>query len=176
MELLWIIIVSPFRAGAYTAHRLRMWINFFIGQSSIATIYHRCVALLYPLFHIQQCTILSGVKYNCNVAGEQFFPLEPIVKARGWPLKASAQKKVCSILWAASPGRFFLQGMVRPVAEGILWVEDDTVIVTYYRDHEKLGLKQHYQNLPQKLQSQGINPKIPWLFDFKLDFRFKWLK
>ncbi len=57
--------------------------------------------------------------------------------------------------------------------EGDLRVEDDTVIVTYYRDHEKLGLKQHYQNLPQKLQSQGINPKIPWLFDFKLDFRFK---
>jgi len=57
--------------------------------------------------------------------------------------------------------------------EGDVKVEDDTIIVTYYRDHEKLGLKQHYQNLPQILQNEGVNPKIPWLFDFKLDFRFK---
>jgi hypothetical protein len=28
-------------------------------------------------------------------------------------------------------------------------------------------------DLPNKLISQGINPKIPWLYDFKLDFRFK---
>jgi len=34
-------------------------------------------------------------------------------------------------------------------------------------------LKQHYEDLPNKLQMQGVNPKIPWLFDFKLDFRFK---
>lgn len=57
--------------------------------------------------------------------------------------------------------------------EGDIRVEDDTIIVTYYRDHEKLGLQQHYQNLPQILENEGVNPKIPWLFDFKLDFRFK---
>jgi hypothetical protein len=57
--------------------------------------------------------------------------------------------------------------------EGDVRVEDDTIIVTCYRDHEELGLKQHYQNLPQILQNEGVNPKIPWLFDFKLDFRFK---
>lgn len=57
--------------------------------------------------------------------------------------------------------------------EGDIRVEDDTIIVTYYRDHEKLKLKQHFENLPQILQSEGVNPKIPWLFDFKLDFRFK---
>jgi hypothetical protein len=57
--------------------------------------------------------------------------------------------------------------------EGDVRVEGDTIIVTYYRDHEKLNLKQHYQNLPAILESEGVNPKIPWLFDFKLDFRFK---
>ena len=57
--------------------------------------------------------------------------------------------------------------------EGDIRVEDDTIIVTYYRDHEELNLKQHFENLPQILQNEGINPKIPWLFDFKLDFRFK---
>lgn len=57
--------------------------------------------------------------------------------------------------------------------EGDIRVEGDTIIVTYYRDHQDLGLAQHYQNLPQILEKEGINPKIPWLFDFKLDFRFK---
>jgi Transposase DDE domain len=57
--------------------------------------------------------------------------------------------------------------------EGDIRVEDDTIIVTYYRDHENLNLKNNFENLPQILQSEGVNPKIPWLFDFKLDFRFK---
>jgi hypothetical protein len=57
--------------------------------------------------------------------------------------------------------------------EGDVRVEDDTIIVTYYRDHENLKLKQNFENLPQILQQEGVNPKIPWLFDFKLDFRFK---
>lgn len=71
--------------------------------------------------------------------------------------------------WAAThTAQQVLAGM-----EGDLRIEDDTIIVTYYRDYEQLGLKQHYQNLPQILESEGVNPKIPWLFDFKLDFRFK---
>ena len=57
--------------------------------------------------------------------------------------------------------------------EGDIRVEDDTIIITYYRDHEKLKLRQNFENLPRILESEGINPKIPWLFDFKLDFRFK---
>lgn len=57
--------------------------------------------------------------------------------------------------------------------EGDLRVKDDTIIVTFYRDHHQLDLARHYQNLPQILASEGVNPKIPWLFDFKLDFRFK---
>lgn len=57
--------------------------------------------------------------------------------------------------------------------EGDIRVQGDTIIVTYYRDHEKLKLKNNFENLPRKLEAEGINPKIPWLFDFKLDFRFK---
>jgi len=57
--------------------------------------------------------------------------------------------------------------------EGDIRVENDTIIVTYYRDHEKLKLRQHYENLPKILEAEGVNPKIPWLFDYKLDFRFK---
>ena len=57
--------------------------------------------------------------------------------------------------------------------EGDIKVERDTIIVTYYRDHQNLNLKQHFENLPSKLLAEGVNPKIPWLYDFKLDFRFK---
>jgi hypothetical protein len=57
--------------------------------------------------------------------------------------------------------------------EGDIRVQGDTIIVTYYRDHEKLKLKQHFENLPHILESEGVSPKIPWLFDFKLDFQFK---
>jgi hypothetical protein len=48
-----------------------MCINFFIGQSGIATIYHSCVALLYPLFHIRQCTILLGAPQIHPVSEKQ---------------------------------------------------------------------------------------------------------
>jgi hypothetical protein len=57
--------------------------------------------------------------------------------------------------------------------DGDVRVKDDTIIVTYYNDYQKLGLKKHYENLPEKLSREGINPKIPWLYDYKLDFRFK---
>jgi hypothetical protein len=57
--------------------------------------------------------------------------------------------------------------------EGDIRVKDDTIIITYYKDHEKLNLRNHYQEISQQLIQEGINPKIPWLYDFKLEFRFK---
>jgi hypothetical protein len=57
--------------------------------------------------------------------------------------------------------------------EGDIRVKDDTILITYYKDHEKLNLKNHYQENTQQLIQEGINPKIPWLYDFKLEFRFK---
>jgi hypothetical protein len=57
--------------------------------------------------------------------------------------------------------------------EGDIRIADDTIIVTYYKSHHNLELQHHYQNLPAILQREGINPKIPWLFNYKLDFRFK---
>jgi hypothetical protein len=35
------------------------------------------------------------------------------------------------------------------------------------------ALRAHYEHLPQKLQAEGVNPAIPWLYGFKLDFCFK---
>jgi hypothetical protein len=57
--------------------------------------------------------------------------------------------------------------------DGDIRTKDDTIIVTCYNALKELNLHKHYQNLPEKLASEGINPKVPWLYDFKLDFRFK---
>lgn len=57
--------------------------------------------------------------------------------------------------------------------DGDIRVKNDTIIVTCYNLPKELNLIQHYQGLPDKLLSEGINPKVPWLYDFKLDFRFK---
>ena len=57
--------------------------------------------------------------------------------------------------------------------DGDIRVENDTIVVTSHNLPKGFGLHKAYQNLPQKLSDEGINPKIPWLYDFKLDFRFK---
>lgn len=57
--------------------------------------------------------------------------------------------------------------------DGDIRVKDDTIIVTCYNLPKELDLHLSYQNLPNKLSAEGINPRIPWLYGFKLDFRFK---
>lgn len=57
--------------------------------------------------------------------------------------------------------------------DGDIRVKDDTIIVTLYNVPESLNLRHHYENLPQKLIQEGINPRVPWLYNFKIDFRFK---
>ena len=43
----------------------------------------------------------------------------------------------------------------------------------FYNAPSEELLKQHYENLPHKLIKENVDPLIPWLYDFKLDFRFK---
>ncbi len=57
--------------------------------------------------------------------------------------------------------------------EGDIRVQRDTIVVTYYNVPNPDLMKRHYENLPEKLSLEGIRPAIPWLYDFKLDFRFK---
>ncbi len=57
--------------------------------------------------------------------------------------------------------------------EGDLRVEGDTVVVTYYNAQGAEQWKHHFENLPKQLEQQKVNPRIPWLYNFKLDFRFK---
>jgi Transposase DDE domain len=60
-----------------------------------------------------------------------------------------------------------LQGL-----EGDVRVTEDTIVVTYYNAPNADSLRCHYEGLPKKLRAQGINPEIPWLYNYKLDFRF----
>lgn len=57
--------------------------------------------------------------------------------------------------------------------EGDVRVHKDTILVTYYNAPEADRWKKHFENLPQLLQQEGVDARVPWLYNFKLDFRFK---
>jgi hypothetical protein len=57
--------------------------------------------------------------------------------------------------------------------EGDLRVEQDTIVVTYYNAPDARLWKHHFENLPQQLEREKVDARIPWLYNFKLDFRFK---
>ena len=57
--------------------------------------------------------------------------------------------------------------------QGDVRVEEDTIVVTYYNAPNVEQLRQHYEGLPGRLASEHIDPSIPWLYGFKLDFRFR---
>ena len=56
--------------------------------------------------------------------------------------------------------------------DGDIKVKDDTIIVTLYGHSDYLDTEE-YTNLPQKLMKNNIDPHIPWLYNYKLDFKFK---
>jgi hypothetical protein len=57
--------------------------------------------------------------------------------------------------------------------EGDVRVSHDSILVTYYNAPNADRLQSHYEGLPQKLQNDNVNPQIPWLYGYKLDFRFR---
>ncbi len=57
--------------------------------------------------------------------------------------------------------------------EGDIRVRDDTIVVTYYNAPNVPLLREHYEGIPDRLEKEHIDPHIPWLYGFKLDFRFR---
>jgi hypothetical protein len=57
--------------------------------------------------------------------------------------------------------------------EGDVRVENQTIVVTLYNPPNAALLQSHYEHLPEKLAREGVNPRIPWLYNFQIDFRFK---
>jgi hypothetical protein len=57
--------------------------------------------------------------------------------------------------------------------DGDVRVERDTIVVTFYNAPNVDALRKHYEGLPEILRGEGLDPAIPWLYGYKLDFRFK---
>ena len=57
--------------------------------------------------------------------------------------------------------------------DGDLRISGDTILVTLYNAPGVEKLRPHYEGLPQKLRAEQVEPRIPWLFGYKLDFCFK---
>lgn len=57
--------------------------------------------------------------------------------------------------------------------DGDVRVAHHTIIVTYYNAPNVEHLREHYEYLPEKLRAEHVDPRIPWLYDFELDFRFR---
>lgn len=57
--------------------------------------------------------------------------------------------------------------------EGDVRVTKDRIIVTYYNAPNSERLQACYMDFPEKLAEQNIDPRVPWLYDYKLDFRFR---
>jgi hypothetical protein len=55
--------------------------------------------------------------------------------------------------------------------EGDVRVTDDTILVTYYNAPETL--RAHYEDFPEKLAAENVEPTVPWLYNYRLDFRFR---
>ena len=65
-------------------------------------------------------------------------------------------------------GREFLAGL-----EGDIRVCDDTIVVTYYNAPHAERLRASVEHLPARLSREQTDPRIPWLYGLKLDFRFR---
>jgi hypothetical protein len=57
--------------------------------------------------------------------------------------------------------------------EGDVRVDAETIVVTYYNAPNVQRLREHYAGLPKRLENEHIDPHIPWLYGYKLDFRFR---
>jgi hypothetical protein len=53
--------------------------------------------------------------------------------------------------------------------EGGRRVEHDTIVVTSYNASNASRWKQHVENLSWHLEKESVDPKVPWLYNFKLD-------
>ena len=57
--------------------------------------------------------------------------------------------------------------------EGDVRVQEKIILVTYYNAPDADRLRAHYEDLPTKLRAEKIDPRVPWLYGFELDFRFR---
>lgn len=61
-----------------------------------------------------------------------------------------------------------LQGL-----DGDIRVRGDTIVVTYYNAAELQPRAHLFEGLPETLARESVDPRVPWLYGLKLDFRFR---
>jgi len=57
--------------------------------------------------------------------------------------------------------------------EGDVRVQDNKILITYYNATDADKLQAHFENLPAKLRAEKVDPRVPWLYGFELDFCFR---
>ena len=57
--------------------------------------------------------------------------------------------------------------------EGDVRVQDNTIIVTYYNAPDADKLRGALRELAGQAPGREIDPRVPWLYGFELDFRFR---
>jgi hypothetical protein len=100
------------------------------------------------------------------------------IRYGGWTMALIAQAAVHGIRkrLGAPYNTWNAKHMANEVFQGLdgdVRVKGDTIVVTYYNAPNVEILRGHYQNLPAKLECEGVDPRIPWLYGFKLDFCFR---
>jgi len=57
--------------------------------------------------------------------------------------------------------------------DGDVRVQDETIVVTLYNLPDADRFRSEYESLPSRLESEGVDSRIPWLYNYRLDFRFR---
>lgn len=57
--------------------------------------------------------------------------------------------------------------------DGDVRVAGDRIVVTYYNAQMLHGCRDQFEHLPRRLASEAVDPRVPWLYNYRLDFRFK---
>ena len=66
----------------------------------------------------------------------------------------------------------FAEAVLRGL-DGDVRVRDDTILVTYYNAQPLAENIEQFRNMPAQLEAEGVDPRVPWLYGLKLDFRFR---
>lgn len=107
------------------------------------------------------------VKYGVKEVKDNRLSLSLLAQAATYQLRAKLPEPI---------NRWTAECMAQKLFSGIdgdIRVCNDTILVTFYNAPEVERLKKHYEQLPKKLEMEGIDPRVPWLYDFKVDFRFR---
>ncbi len=57
--------------------------------------------------------------------------------------------------------------------DGDVRVRDETIEVTLYNLPNADRFRSEYESLPSRMESEGVDPRMPWLYNYRLDFRFR---